>query len=66
MGRRKRKRKKTKVYSPNLTNAEEFEEIKKGRGPENKLVKMMDQFAKGEVPSATKAFVNYVMMMNLH
>ena len=34
-----------------------IEKMKKGRGPESKLVKMMDQFAKGEVPSATKAFV---------
>ena len=57
LGRRKRKRKQTKFYSPNLTKAEEFEKMKKGKGPESKLVKMMDQFAKGEVPSATKAFV---------
>ena len=57
LGRSKRKRKQTKFYSPNLTKEEEFEKMKKGKGPESKLIKMMDQFAKGEVPSATKAFV---------
>ena len=56
LGKGKRIVRKPDYFTPNLTPDEEFARIKRGRGEDNRLVNLLDKFAKGKVPSAVEAF----------
>ena len=56
LGVGKRIVRKPDYFTPNITPDEEFARIKRGRGEDNRLVNLLDKFAKGKVTSAVEAF----------
>ena len=56
LGKGKRIVRKPDYFTPNITPDEEFAKIKRGRGEDNRLVNLLDKFAKGKVTSAVEAF----------